>query len=217
MRISLAIVTFLTFAFFTITANAQIGYQVSLIDSATGEPRANETVSCTVTLSGQESTIFTGTQNVTSNEFGVLSLTVGNADMFNNVDWASELPLFVEVSVDGKSIGKSQVLSVPIAEYAKNTGELTYENIGNAEIVCYNGDWSHNVYKFSKDKSFMVTETYTDYPQYNNTWTGNYIINGNTVCGSWHEINDGERTCVFVGHYFPNEGNGVLFIIEGHF
>ena len=37
--------------------NAQIGYQVSLLNSATGEPRANETVSVTVEITNSESSV----------------------------------------------------------------------------------------------------------------------------------------------------------------
>ena len=125
---------------------AQIGYQVSLLDNATGEPRANETVSCEVTLTNSEGgSIYSGTQTVTSNEFGVLSLTVGNNSMFDNMDW-TKLPLYVSVTVDGKLIGKSQVLNVPVAEYAKKTGVLTYENIGQKRIVSFSEQES---YEFS--------------------------------------------------------------------
>lgn len=116
--------SFLLLMLFTLcsafTAVAQIGYQVALLNTATGKPRAGETVNATVTLTNKESTvIYTGTQKATTNDFGILSLTIGDADTFKNVDW-SKLPLYISVSVDGVLIGKSQVLSVPVAETAKS-------------------------------------------------------------------------------------------------
>jgi len=99
---------------------AQIGYQISLLNTATGEPRANETVNVTVKLTNKDGeVIFTGSQSATSNDFGVLSLTIGDTNTFKNVDF-SKLPFFVEVSANGVMIGKSQVLSVPVAEAANS-------------------------------------------------------------------------------------------------
>ena len=98
--------------------SAQIGYQVSLLNTATGEPRANVTVSAEVTITDSEgNTIHTGTQQATTNDFGVLSLTVGDAATFANAD-TGKMPFFIAVSVDGTLIGKSQILSVPVAEVA---------------------------------------------------------------------------------------------------
>ena len=109
------------------SAMAQIGYQVAIVDPSSGKPKTNETLSVTVTLSDNAgTTIFTDTQNATTNEFGVVSLQVGNSDTFSNVDWA-KLPLWVSASVGGVTIGKTQVLSVPVAEHAKHYGELTKE------------------------------------------------------------------------------------------
>ena len=98
--------------------SAQIGYQVSLLNTATGEPRANVTVSAEVTITDSEgNTIHTGTQQATTNDFGVLSLTVGDAATFANAD-TGKMPFFIAVSVDGTLIGRSQILSVPVAEVA---------------------------------------------------------------------------------------------------
>ena len=108
---------------------AQIGYQVTLHDQKTGEPRANETVGVTVTLTDNAGgTIYTQTQSATSDAFGVLSLTVGNAQTFDNVDW-TKLPFWVSASVGGISLGRTQVLNVPVAEYAKRTGAITLKKL----------------------------------------------------------------------------------------
>lgn len=190
--------------FFTnfIVSNAQIGYQISLLDSATGEPRANETVSCEVTLTNAEgTTVYSGTQSAISNDFGVVSLTVGNANTFEEMDW-TKLPLFIEVSVDGKLIGKSQVLNVPVAEYAKKTGVLTYENIGSKKTF---GWTEHDEYENSSATwSFEGRQvTYKNIENYGNTYhekiyTGTYYIDGNTVVGT---VTSGGYKSSFIGHY----------------
>ena len=72
----------LAFAAISTTAQAQIGYQVSLLNTATGEPRANVTVNAQVTITdSQDNTIYTGSQQATTNDFGVLSLAVGDASL----------------------------------------------------------------------------------------------------------------------------------------
>ena len=109
------------------STSAQVGYQVSLLDTKSGEPRANEKTTVLVKISDSKGNIICNeTQSVTSDAFGVLSLTVGNETTFSNVDW-NNLPLSISASVDGILIGSSSVLNVPVAEYAKATGVLTME------------------------------------------------------------------------------------------
>ena len=104
---------------FPYVSYAQIGYQVSLLNKTTGKPRANVTVDAEVTITNSDDEeIYKGTQRATSNDFGVIQLTVGNQSTFKDVNW-NKLPFFIEVSVDGTVIGKSQILTVPIAEAAK--------------------------------------------------------------------------------------------------
>ena len=145
-----------------IEMQAQIGYQVSLLNSATGEPRANVSVEAEVTITNSDDEeIYKGTQRATSNDFGVIQLTVGNQSTFKDVDW-SKLPFFIEVSVDGTVIGKSQILTVPIAEAAKHlapgididdlVGTWSYED----------GDYVRQIV-FSKDGMGIRTEKKGDY------------------------------------------------------
>ena len=115
------VLTSLFFLFaFVMIAQAQVGYQVSLLNTATGEPRANVTVNAQITITdSQNKTIYNGTQKAMSNDFGVLSLTVGDANTFAEAG-TSKWPLFISVTVDGTLIGKSQILSVPVAEVANS-------------------------------------------------------------------------------------------------
>ena len=135
---------------------AQIGYQIALLNTATGEARANETVSVGVKLSNSEGKVFySETKSATTNDFGVLSLTIGNSDTFNNVDF-SKLPFYIEVTANGVMIGKSQILSVPVAEVAKRIAPIdpsiiigTWESIG-LPYPGYDGI-DHRCYVFYSD------------------------------------------------------------------
>ena len=141
---------------------AQIGYQVSLLNKTTGKPRANVTVDAEVTITNSDDEeIYKGTQRATSNDLGVVQLKVGNQGTFKDVNW-NKLPFFIEVSVDGTVIGKSQILTVPIAEAAKYLAP----GIDIDDLV---GTWSYgdgNYVRqivFSKDGTGIRTEKKGDY------------------------------------------------------
>ena len=169
------------------TAFAQIGYQVSLLNSATGQPRAGETVTVDIKLTNCENTtVYTTQQKATSNDFGVLSLSVGDAKTFDELDW-NKLPLYIEVSIDGVLIAKSQVLSVPVAEYAKKSGfVLTKELLASKTWKCYGVSFS-----FSVDG--MGVKSYGDGDSYNFRY---YILDGNII------VTAGDMTDAFL--YIPD-------------
>ena len=147
--------------------NAQIGYQVSLLNSATGEPRAGETVNVSITLTNSaNATIYSQTQSATTNDFGILSLAIGNANTFNNVDW-NKLPFFISAYVDGKLIGRSQILTVPVAEYAKKTRYAQYSDTadyahktGVLTKSLLEGTWTggDRNYTFDADGTLIITD-----------------------------------------------------------
>ena len=95
----------------SISIYAQIGYQVSLLNSATGEPRANETVSISVAITNSEDKeIFSSTQSATTNDFGVLSLQIGNSTTFDNVDWRLNHRISMEWWLKKNNVNNSSYL-----------------------------------------------------------------------------------------------------------
>lgn len=170
---------------FATSAKAQVGYQVSLLNKATGEPRANTTVNATITITdSQNGIVYTGIQRATSNDFGVLSLAVGNADTFQKVD-TGKMPLFISVSVDGTLIGKTQILSVPMAEVAnKIKSSFTKEDLLGTWKMSYTADGitTYMAITFSSDGSFerIYKAIFID-GSYTNTYPGTYEIEGNTI------------------------------------
>ena len=160
-----------------LSANAQIGYQVSLLDNATGEPRADETVTVEIAITDSNgTTLCSERKSATTNDFGVLSLTVGNSSTFTDADW-SALPFFISATVDGTLIGRSQILSVPIAEYAKQAGILTKEILKSRAWYQY-GDKQY-YYTFSDDTA-TFHENYAD-GHGHFTSKHKYHIDGNNV------------------------------------
>lgn len=145
----------------SIVVHAQIGYQVSLLNSATGQPRAGETVTVDIKLTNCENNeVYTTQQKATSNDFGVLSLSVGDAETFEELDW-NKLPLYIEVSIDGVLIAKSQVLSVPVAEYAKKSGFVLTKEFLASRTWKHEGRY-HDVttLSFSRDGAYNLEESY---------------------------------------------------------
>ena len=166
-----------------LSSNAQIGYQVSLLNTATGEPRANVTVNAAVTITDSKGgVIYSGSQSATSNDFGVLSLTVGNANTFQNADF-SNLPFFIQVSVDGKMIGKSQILNVPVAEAAKKVVPTIPEEALSRKYTFewYNDgyDWWRYYVTLNKNGTFDYQTEKTG--SFDELESGTYQVEGNTI------------------------------------
>ena len=165
------------FLLLTINTHAQIGYQVSLLDQETGVPRANEYVTVQIDLTDNEgNTICSENKSATTNEFGIISLSIGNENTFDSMDW-SKLPLWISATVDGIIIGKSQVLNIPVAEYAKRTGTLT------KELLC-SKTWSGNNGSIKLSYSFFPNGTcFYTYQREDGAGTvyGTYEIDNNLI------------------------------------
>ena len=194
-RIKLMLAMFVMGIMYPLVSFAQIGYQVSLLNASTGEPRANVSVEAEVTITNSDDEeIYKGTQRATSNDFGVIQLTVGNQSTFKDVDW-SKLPFFIEVSVDGTVIGKSQILTVPIAEAAKKlVPAITPEDL--------KGAWSEQrkeyvepVYTFNID--------YTGYDK-DEAESFTYQIEGNNVL-----VYESDKTLLYFRYH-----EGLLYRID---
>ncbi len=181
-----------------VSATAQIGYQVTVFDEAKKAPKANQAVSATVTITDNSGKVICS-DNIsgTTDEFGILSMSVGNATTFSNVDW-SKLPLWISATVDGVTISKTQILSVPVAEHAKHTGELT------EDLLC-SKTWSG---RFSDDSDSGDTYSCVFYKNH----TGTYVSNtsGDPVRRSVKWSIRGNMVSMWLG----NEGWQMYYIPE---
>ena len=170
---------FIIFALFFCLQNvsAQIGYQVALLNTATGKPRAGETVNVTIEIGDKKShLIWRETQTATSNDFGILSLSVGNENTFKNANWTN-LPFFIAVWVNNVLIGRTQILSVPLAEAAKG-GAPAFPINDLLGTWTDPDEWNGGTVTFNEDGTFSGV-----YGSVENgtTYSGIYTIHGNIV------------------------------------
>lgn len=181
----------LLFTAISLSTSAQIGYQVSLLNNSTGEPRANERVTVTVKITDSEGkTVCEETKNENSNDFGVVSMSIGDSETFANADW-SKLPFFIEASVDGRMLGKSQLLSVPVAEYAKRTGTLTKEILCSKEWTYIRND-GYEKYNFNQSGNYTCIYK-NEYESSPGKVEGPYFLDGNDVI--FYGIDEGHEFC----------------------
>ena len=165
----------LSFVITSLCANAQIGYQISLLNTATGEPRANESVVVTAALSNSANEVFfSETMSAVTNDFGVLSLSIGNENTFKNVD-LSKMPFFISITANGTLIGKSQILSVPVAEVAKRVMPLKKEDIVGKWVNTHDNNYFYNI-----NNDGTINYNYENY-----TATGTYYISGELLIINW--------------------------------
>lgn len=182
-RIKLMLAMFAMGIMYPLVSFAQIGYQVSLLNDSTGEPRANVSVEAEVTITNSDDEeIYKGTQRATSNDFGVIQLTVGNQSTFKDVDW-SKLPFFIEVSVDGTVIGKSQILTVPIAEAAKYLapGIDIDDLVGTWKCVGYDSELDIILLNFSSNDSGSLKILWDGDENNVREWSFKYYVMGDLI------------------------------------
>lgn len=165
-----------------VSANAQIGYQVSLLNSATGEPRSNETVSANIVITdAQNKTVYSTTQSATTNDFGILSFVVGNADTFKDVA-IGRLPLYISVTVGGTLIGKSQILNVPVAEVANTLkSDFTLEELCGKEWIVEDDDYEGYGVTFHTNGTCIYRWFWGTGNDRDTFYNGTYEIVGNTI------------------------------------
>ncbi len=101
----------------------QFKYQAVLRD-AEGNIIAGENTIIDISIlkgSVSGSSVFDEQHIVSTTERGVINLNIGSVSDLSVVDWSADT-YFIEISVNGTLMGTSQLLSVPYALYAENTG-----------------------------------------------------------------------------------------------
>jgi uncharacterized protein (TIGR02145 family) len=125
-----SIVSFIVLFTIILSASGQVPlsfkYQTVLRDAA-GVVISSQQVSLTLEIlrgSGTGPVVCSETYECITNEFGLINLEVGSQDAtaFEEIDWAVG-PYFLRVSLNGNVLGTSELLSVPYALYAKNSGD----------------------------------------------------------------------------------------------
>ncbi len=121
---------------FNILAQAPESFKYqAIIRDANGDPIVNESVSIGLAILQGSSTgteVFSEIHSITTNAFGLVNLEIGsvNSTAFLAINWSAG-PYYIEISMDGTTMGTSQLLSVPYALYASNGGESVWNKTGN--------------------------------------------------------------------------------------
>lgn len=122
-KFNILLALFLISAYSFSQAPLSFNYQAIYRD-VSGNIQANKSVVLIVsiiqgTIDGTE--IFTETHSVKTNDFGLITISVGtgNPTDFQLIDWSNG-PFFIKVNVNGTEMGVSQLLSVPFALFAQS-------------------------------------------------------------------------------------------------
>lgn len=134
-------------AFFTVfnvwaqSPNA-FNYQ-AVVRDASGVVTSNQTVNFRISIlktSTSGTTVYSESHSATTNDFGLANLKIGEGTLLSGnmatIDWGND-DYFVQVELDAtgganyQMMGTSQLLSVPFAMYAKNSGDKVWDKVGN--------------------------------------------------------------------------------------
>lgn len=158
-------------------------YQAVIRDSD-GNIRANEAITVSISLlqgatDGTE--VYAEDHNVSTTDNGVVNLAVGqgtptNTGDFATIDW-SDSPYFIEVSVDGTVMGTTEMLSVPYAKYAENSGSTSSNNVpvvmGN---IAYDSDINAGTENFSVSWDSSLSRYLISLDDYSFSYNGGYVV-----------------------------------------
>lgn len=119
----------------------------AVVRNAAGQVLANQSVGLKITLLGTGDP-YVAVHNVTTNAFGLVNLEIGRGTLvsgnFSQINWAQET-IYVQLSLDAtggtnyQNIGTSELLSVPYALYAANSGNGLPAGAQTGDIAYYNG------------------------------------------------------------------------------
>ncbi len=105
-------------------APLSFNYQAVVRDNG-GEPLANQEVELTIEIlqgSHDGAVVFSETHLVETNAFGLANIQVGSEESMAEIVWGEDA-YFIEVSLDGTSMGATQLVSVPFALHAHTSAD----------------------------------------------------------------------------------------------
>ena len=102
----------------------KFNYQAMIRDDA-GNPLASKDVEVSIAIlkGGADGTeVFAETHQATTNEFGIVNLRIGSETIMEGINWGAGV-YYIQVSVDGKIMGSSPLLSVPYAIHSASSAD----------------------------------------------------------------------------------------------
>ncbi len=137
------------FAFMASAQAPQAFKHQTVVRDAAGQVQANQSVIVSIDLEQYGQFVYGEDHPATSNAFGLVNLEIGRGIpldttiSFNSVDWTIPTYVHIYLSIKGTAIqdmGTSELLSVPYAFYAANSGSSDLPaNPQVGDMVYYNG------------------------------------------------------------------------------
>ncbi len=115
--------------------SSQFRYQ-TVVRGDDGDILSNASTTLDISIlqsSANGSSVFSESHSVTSDGQGLVSVFIGSKSSLDAIDWANG-PFFLQVSVNGSTVGTTQLVSVPYALYADMAESATtfdYEDLDN--------------------------------------------------------------------------------------
>ncbi len=123
----------------------------TVVRDASGNVLADQTIGLEISILEDSNTgtpVYTETWTKTSNQFGLITLNIGEGTVqngsFSSVDWGNH-NYWIKIAVDESGgsdysdIGTSQLLSVPYAIYANQSADGNCQWVNNGTTIYYNG------------------------------------------------------------------------------
>ncbi len=186
----------------------QFKYQ-AVLRNADGTIMANEAVTVDISVlqsSASGTSVFNETHNVTTTAQGLINLNIGSIEDLSVIDWTTNT-YFIQINVNGTTMGTSQLLSVPYAMTAK-TVENDQVNDADADPnnEIQNLSLNGNSLSLTNDTSTIDLSLYLDDKTV--TFTNGTGIN---VTGTYPNFSIAEASKHYVGELY---GGGVVFWVD---
>jgi hypothetical protein len=206
----------------------------AVIRGSEGNIRANENVTVSISLlqgAADGTLVYAEDHDVSTSDNGLVNLaigqgtgtaigtvTVGLSEIpifgdFATIDWADS-PYFIEVSVDGTVMGTTELLSVPYAKYAENSGSTSSNMVpvvmGNvsSDAIINAGTENFSVSWDSSNSRYVIS-----LDDYSFHYAGDYVVQVSPGAS-----NNGTFSISSVGgdiliYFYDSQGNN----IQGNF
>lgn len=193
----------------------QFKYQAVLRDAG-GSIISGQSKAVTVNIlkgSINGSAVFTEIHQITTSPEGMINLTIGSVSELNTINWADD-NYYIEILVDGISLGTSQLLAVPYALFAKKAKTADYNDIIDKPAfsnVAFSGNYNDLL-----DQPLLFSGSYHDLfdkPEiFDGRWDnllGKPDFASVAFTGSYNDLID--KPVLFSGNYNDLANKPVLF------
>ncbi len=184
-----------------------IKYQ-AVIRNGEGEIISNQNITAVINIikdNPNGDIIFSETHSVSTNKFGLINLQIGSINLigFESIDW-SITNYYIEIIINGNSLGVSQLLSVPYALYANKAQSVE--------------DYSETDPEFNASVAKKISIEDTSYWNNKSDFSGNYSdLTNKPVINDIQRLEENEILALTptAGQMVYNLTNNIMLLYNG--